>query len=464
MPTSQRGWITCQPCTISSRATGCRARMRSRCCCSRSRNHGALAAISLMRFRSSSLRSTVRLATSDASRRFASRAATSAVCRSLPRRLPAVSAASRSRAHSPPCGATTRVGPSADTERHHDGNVETTEVALPGPPGEVYSTRGACRRRRSWLPAAARHGAIVRDRSHPTMVRPLPLPTRSWLRRSAAVWLPTLLLLTPGCSPGDAVQDVALRLGPASFGRPASFREAVVQIGDEARPVLDPPVVTVLAERRDDPDPERPARVTIQLAPEARAVPDRAFRLAVKQMRSDMPHDEIAVGAAVLHFVQRDRGWRLLRARGRSEPRHARGGRARGAAGLDARRSHPVDRAGRRRARRHALRRADACPPAARLRRRESLARGGCGGHDLRRERRLRRWRRADAARAASGPRAGAAGTLARCACWTCRARARAAACDLAVRGSGAGGGIWAVPIVLSRPDRRASRRAATWC
>ncbi|MBY0278725.1 sulfatase-like hydrolase/transferase [Candidatus Binatia bacterium] len=129
-----------------------------------------------------------------------------------------------------------------------------------------------------------------------------------------------LALLAAACAPDSTPLDVAVRLGPARFGRaPATQRPAVLQIGDEARPVLDAPAITLLAQRRAVLIRDRLARFTVQLAAEARELPDDAFQLSVKHVRPRPPGtaaaaaDEIELGAEAIHFVRRDAGWRLLR-------------------------------------------------------------------------------------------------------------------------------------------------------
>lgn len=135
-------------------------------------------------------------------------------------------------------------------------------------------------------------------------------------RHAAAV---LLALLAAACAPDSTPLDVAVRLGPARFGRaPATRRPAVVQIGDEARPVLDAPAITLLAQRHAVPIRGGLARFTVQLAAETRTLPDDAFQLSVKHLRprpqgTEAAPDEIELGAEVIHFVRRDSGWRLLR-------------------------------------------------------------------------------------------------------------------------------------------------------
>jgi len=145
------------------------------------------------------------------------------------------------------------------------------------------------------------------------MPRLLRFRTLATLRLAA--WPAMLVvLLCAGCTRGDALEEIALRLGPAIFARPdPSLREPVVKIGDEARPVIEEPRVTLLAQRRAIPIQNGLARFTVQLGPEARTMPDRVFQLAVKHNAPAPPGDEIAFGASVLHFVRRDRDWRLLR-------------------------------------------------------------------------------------------------------------------------------------------------------
>jgi arylsulfatase A-like enzyme len=124
-----------------------------------------------------------------------------------------------------------------------------------------------------------------------------------------------LALLASGCARGDAELAVAFRLGPAAFARAAAgVRPPVLQIGDEARPVVDAPTVTTLAQQHAVPVRDARARFTVQLAPEARGLPDDAFQLAVQHVGTHTSGDEIEVGAAAIHFVRRDTGWRLLRA------------------------------------------------------------------------------------------------------------------------------------------------------
>jgi arylsulfatase A-like enzyme len=129
-------------------------------------------------------------------------------------------------------------------------------------------------------------------------------------RSLAAVLVPIALA---GCA-RDGRSDVALRLGPAAFGRDTGpGRPPVLQIGDEARPVVDAPGIALLAQRRAIPIVDGRARFTVQLGPEARTMPDDRFQLAVKHVRPSARGDEIEVGASAIHFVRRDAGWRLLR-------------------------------------------------------------------------------------------------------------------------------------------------------
>jgi arylsulfatase A-like enzyme len=134
---------------------------------------------------------------------------------------------------------------------------------------------------------------------------------RSFLRCATVAGLAAL---ASGCARDGAHTEVAVRLGPAQFGRDTGpGRAPVLQIGEEARPVVDAPTIEVLAHRRAIPIRDGLARFTVQLGPEARTMPDDAFLLAVKHVRPVPAGDEIEVGASAIHFVRRDSAWRLLR-------------------------------------------------------------------------------------------------------------------------------------------------------
>jgi len=140
---------------------------------------------------------------------------------------------------------------------------------------------------------------------------------RPSLRHAAVRHAATALLaaLAAGCARDGALVEVALRLDPAAFGRQGGHgRPPMLAIGDEARPVVDAPVIRVLAQKRAVPIRGGRARFTVQLDAEASSAPDDALLLATKQVRPAPGGDEIEVGAAAIHFVRRDSGWRLLRA------------------------------------------------------------------------------------------------------------------------------------------------------
>jgi len=117
------------------------------------------------------------------------------------------------------------------------------------------------------------------------------------------------------CSRGGDVERLAARLGPGRFGTPdPAFHGPVVQLGDEARPVVAAPRPTVLVERRGVPVRDGVARVTAVLPPEGAAAADRdPLVLSVQRVDPGGHADEIALGAATLHFVRRDAGWRVRR-------------------------------------------------------------------------------------------------------------------------------------------------------
>src|SRR3954470_10690058 len=89
------------------------------------------------------------------------------------------------------------------------------------------------------------------------------------------------LLLCPlagGCARPDDLQEVALRLGPADFARPApAQRTPVVQIGDEARPVIEQPTALTVAEQHAVRIVNGVARFEAELPPGAVALDDGAF-------------------------------------------------------------------------------------------------------------------------------------------------------------------------------------------
>jgi hypothetical protein len=134
--------------------------------------------------------------------------------------------------------------------------------------------------------------------------------TRALLRSGTTLALLAGALLG-GCSRPADLEDVALRLGPADFARPApAQRTPVVQIGDEARPVIEQPATIQITEKHNVPVVNGVARIEAQLPPMAAALDDGAFVLTLRRDVAGET-DEIAVGAAVLHYVRRDHGWRL---------------------------------------------------------------------------------------------------------------------------------------------------------
>ena len=142
--------------------------------------------------------------------------------------------------------------------------------------------------------------------------RPLLVRAFAVLRTGAGVAL-LGAVVTGGCARPDDLQEVALRLGPADFARPATAAHApVVQIGDEARPVIEQPTTILVSDQHAVPIVDGVARIDAKLPAAAAALDDGAFVLTVRRdLVSET--DEIAIGAAMLHFVRRDEGWRLRR-------------------------------------------------------------------------------------------------------------------------------------------------------
>ena len=138
------------------------------------------------------------------------------------------------------------------------------------------------------------------------------VPRPSGLRRAARVLL-AVVLLTAGCSRPDDLQDVALRLGPADFGLPApAVRGPVVQIGDEARPVVERAETITVLEKVGVPIRNGVAEVTADVPASAAHFDDGSFVLSMRRDAS-AETDAIAIGAAALHFIRRDHGWRARR-------------------------------------------------------------------------------------------------------------------------------------------------------
>src|SRR5438093_8344392 len=207
-PRSTAGWITFQPWIVKSVARPWRAIAASRSSPRRSRNHGARAAASPIRLRSTSFRSSLSLMSAAAPVAAASAAVSDAVCRSVTRAPPARQGR-RTGSRRPPCGATSTSGsvPGMTSGRAEDGTAGSLAFRLPTVymprmrrPGGCASDHvgcdersGPCERgaRSSLLRRAFRHGSSVvaalpalaprlvrlarRDRSHRLLAAALAL-------------------------------------------------------------------------------------------------------------------------------------------------------------------------------------------------------------------------------------------------------------------------------------------------
>lgn len=152
---------------------------------------------------------------------------------------------------------------------------------------------------------------LSRVRDRPMTARPN--LSRTHALRRAARGLAAVVLLAAGCSRPDDLQDVALRLGPADFGLPApAVRSPVLQIGDEARPVVERAETITVLEKSNVPVRDGVAEVTVDLPPSASRFDDGSFVLSMRR-DSSAETDEIAIGAAALHFVRRDHDWQAQR-------------------------------------------------------------------------------------------------------------------------------------------------------
>ena len=129
------------------------------------------------------------------------------------------------------------------------------------------------------LPPEIGPDTLSRVRDHPMTARPN--LSRTHALRRAARGLAAVVLLAAGCSRPDDLQDVALRLGPADFGLPApAVRSPVLQIGDEARPVVERAETITVLEKSNVPVRDGVAEVTVDLPPSASRFDDDSFVLS----------------------------------------------------------------------------------------------------------------------------------------------------------------------------------------
>lgn len=116
--------------------------------------------------------------------------------------------------------------------------------------------------------------------------------------------------------PPTTIDRVALRLGPEAFvDVPTPLHGPVVQIGDEARPVVRSPDEILVAEVFGVVPSEGVARADISLPPETSELPDAAFVLSVQELPfTQALEEEVMARIARENFsLRRDRGWRLVR-------------------------------------------------------------------------------------------------------------------------------------------------------
>lgn len=130
---------------------------------------------------------------------------------------------------------------------------------------------------------------------------------------------PITLVILAGCVSSSGPEDIAQRIGPAAFDPDWPMpRPAVVQLGDEARPVVHAPRRTLVSEERAVFVHDGVARLTLALPPALQGRSDDTFELLVLPLPWDVPMDEKTIQGfrEKGRFERRSSGWRVRRTDG----------------------------------------------------------------------------------------------------------------------------------------------------